>query len=59
MPLLNLEPDTTRARHEQERCVTQSIPPSDPDYLTELDRMRPPAEARAIIDSKIARLPSE
>ncbi|MDQ3654475.1 MAG: molybdopterin molybdotransferase MoeA [Chloroflexota bacterium] len=27
--------------------------------LTELDRMRPPAEARAIIDSRIARLPSE
>jgi len=31
----------------------------DPNAMRELDRMRPPQEARAIIDSKITKLPTE
>ena len=39
--------------------MSSSNPPTDPEYLRELDRMRPPQEARAIVDSQVTRLPSE
>jgi len=39
--------------------MSSSLPPNDPDTLRELDRMRPPQEARAIVDSQVTRLPSE
>ena len=39
--------------------MTSTPHSTDPEYLRELDRMRPPEEARAIVDSQVTRLPSE
>jgi molybdenum cofactor synthesis domain-containing protein len=39
--------------------VTAIPNPNDPESLRELDRMRPPAEARAIVDRQLTRLPAE
>jgi molybdenum cofactor synthesis domain-containing protein len=59
MPLSETEKGTCKRPPQCEEYVTSSTTTGNPDFLRELDRMRPPLEAREIIDRHITRLPAE